>query len=922
MVDEIDQKKEEVKQFIKNHSQLLIYIILAIIILVGFTARLGNIELLKDITTGKYITLELDSAIFLRYAEYIAKNGALYTLDKMRFAPLGGDISSLGVGLSYFVAYLYNFLHFFNPNITIEYADLLYPPLTMAIMSIFLFLLVKRLFNWKVGLLSVILIQFIPSFLFRSISSDHDMLAMMFWIITFYLYITSWQSKNIKIKIVLAVLAGITTILTEKIAGMDNFIFLILGAFSIIEIILNKFSNEDFYTYSIWLIVATVCIIFQDGIQTFIGKITSLTGIISYIGLISGMIYFIFNKNLFNLKQKFEKIKLPEGLISLLITIVLGSILVFIFLGSDFFVNMAQALGKMLFHAFKVSRWTMTVAENKVPYVQEWFGQLGKVIFYSMIAGSILLFYKAVKNIDKKKYLTLSYAIFIFIYIFSKYSSTSMFNGESFISRLFFYGSLLGFFGVFIYSYLNIYYKNKETYNQIKDINPKYSFILIWFILMVIAATSAIRLTYEFTPIVVILSAFFFGEMFDYFNTNSRNYIKYLIIGVIALLMFFNSMILIPVIILVLLIISYFYDIETIKTKQTPTIKYLGLILLALILFSPFSFALGVVYQDYQNASNQIKYMGPGYNQQWQVAGKWVRENTNKATTVFAHWWDYGYWVQSGFDRTTILDGGNFIGWWNYLMGRKVLTGQTQEEALPYLYSHGATHLLIVADEIGKYSAYSIIGSDEKFDRYSYITTFALNPQLTKETRNGTTLYYQGGFALDENFIFNNQIYPAGQAGIMSIKVPIINGNINPEPKQPSIVLAYQNQIHELTLKCIFFNNRLYEFENAEYDGCFRVVPVISSQTDINGIGAGYLLSRRTYHSNFGQLYMLNKQSDYFKVVYDDSQNFPLAIYQGRQIGPTKIWSITYPKNISLTKEELDYNLRITYANEELTKPQ
>ncbi len=398
---------------------------------------------------------------------------------------------------------------------------------------------------------------------------------------------------------------------------------------------------------------------------------------------------------------------------------------------------------------------------------------------------------------------------------------------------------------------------------------------------------------------------------------------KYIIIGILIILMFLNNLILIPILTSIALVISYLFD-QTLDKNKEPTIKYLGIFIMLMILFSPFSFAYGAITQDYLSADNQLKYMGPGYNQQWQLAGKWARENTAKES-VFAHWWDYGYWVQSGFQRATVGDGGNFIGWWNYLMGRKVLTGQTQEEALPFLFSHNVTNLLIVQDEIGKYTAYSSIGSDENYDRFSYITTFNLNSQLTKETRNGTVIFYQGGFALDENFIYKNDIYPAGQAGIIGIKVPfeskvVANSTIQ-ELKQPSVVLGNQNKLVELSLKCIYFNSQLYEFENAEYDGCFRIVPVFSNQNQANMIGAGYFLSRRTYHSNFGQLYMLNKESKYFKLVYDDSNNFPLGFYQGRQIGPMKIWNINYPNNFTINQEEFKYNTRTDYPDQELLKP-
>jgi len=114
--------------------------------------------------------------------------------------------------------------------------------------------------------------------------------------------------------------------------------------------------------------------------------------------------------------------------------------------------------------------------------------------------------------------------------------------------------------------------------------------------------------------------------------------------------------------------------------------------------------------------------------------------------------------VQTGFERASVLDGANSIKYWNYLMGRHVLTGQTQIEALEFLKVHDTTHYLIVSDEIGKYTAYSSIGSDQDNDRYSWITTFMLNPQATQETRNETMFVYQGGYMLDDDFLWQGRV--------------------------------------------------------------------------------------------------------------------------------------------------------------------
>jgi hypothetical protein len=288
--------------------------------------------------------------------------------------------------------------------------------------------------------------------------------------------------------------------------------------------------------------------------------------------------------------------------------------------------------------------------------------------------------------------------------------------------------------------------------------------------------------------------------------------------------------------------------------------------------------------------------------------GKWIRENTNE-TDVFAHWWDYGYLVQYN-NRATISDGGNAGGYdINYFTGRNVLTGQTDKEALEYLKSRNVTNLLIVNDEIGKYPAYSSIGSDINYDRYSWIVNFGLDPKQTQETRNETIYVYTGGFALDEDFVYNNKIYPRQAAGIGAVLIPIteitqdnVSGfNVN----QPSVILIYNGEQLKLPLRCLFINNQKYDF-NEGINGCFRIIPIIQSNNNINPIGAGLYLSPKVKDSLFARLYLYNEQNNNFKVAYNDENQIPLAIYNGRLIGPYKIWEVNYPKDLKVP----DYIIR------------
>ena len=137
----------------------------------------------------------------------------------------------------------------------------------------------------------------------------------------------------------------------------------------------------------------------------------------------------------------------------------------------------------------------------------------------------------------------------------------------------------------------------------------------------------------------------------------------------------------------------------------------------------------------------------------------------------------------------------------------------------------------------------------------------------------------------------------------------------------PVAALVYQNQRIDLPMSCVYFGDRLVKFDKYILDACLRVIPTIEGPNEGDQFGAGLYLSRRVSKSRFGQYYLLNQESPSFKVVYSDQDRIPLAIYQGRLIGPQKIWEIKYPKELKLSEEELNYNLRTDYPDTELEKP-
>ena len=61
-------------------------------------------------------------------------------------------------------------------------------------------------------------------------------------------------------------------------------------------------------------------------------------------------------------------------------------------------------------------------------------------------------------------------------------------------------------------------------------------------------------------------------------------------------------------------------------------------------------------------AGHQLaKQLGPSYNDNWDKAMTFMRENTAKESVILS-WWDFGYWFQLKSERASNLDGGNNFG--------------------------------------------------------------------------------------------------------------------------------------------------------------------------------------------------------------------------------------------------------------------
>ncbi len=704
--------------------------------------------------------------------------------------------------------------------------------------------------------------------------------------IAFYFFLEAFTSEKLKRGLIFGILAGIMTALMSSTWGGVGYIFITISVAVMFSFLLGKIDIKRFYIFGIWILTFTTLIMLLSERLSFVNLITSTsTGLAFLCFFILLIDLILFKKKLIKIPEKITS-KIPERVISLLITVIILAILFTTFFGFSFIPDKATSFISETVHPLNVGRFGSTVAENRQPYfINDWKNDFGPVqwniplFFWLFFIGSVFLFSYMISSLSKKEkiILTFGYVIFLLGLIFSKYSAGSILDGNSSLSMIVYFGGVITFISLFGYFY---YQRHKNGgFSAFKEFEFSYVLYFIILAMAIMGARGAVRL-------IMVLGA-----------------VSPIAVGFLIVMSWKN------------------YAKKGDETKRF----FIGIVLLIILIASLFTF-----WVYYNQVRMMAENMAPGsYQQQWQKAMSWVRENT-PTTAVFAHWWDYGYWLQSIGERATVLDGGNAITYWNHFMGRHVLTGTNERTALEFLYAHNTTHLLIDSTEIGKYTAFSSIGSDKDYDRYSWISTFLIDTSQTQETKNSTIYVLQGGTFVDEDIVLEvdekEVLLPKRQAAVGAIIIRIKGDEI----LQPEVVFIYNGKQYNQPLRYAYLEGNLHDFKSGIEAGVFLFpkLEINEGGFSAKSLGAAFYLSGRVINSQLARLYLFGQESNYFKIAHVESSPFvydlknqgvnlgEFVYYNGFQ-GPIKIWELEYPSNIQLDLNYLDtnYPAELTIAN-------
>ena len=880
-------KREDVKglffETVKNKKfQIGLAVVIFLVILYSSTTmRVANLNILKDQTSGLYLPGDPDALYEFRVAQTLLATGDISGIDYMRNPGL--DLGYAQEMLPKILVLAYKIVHTFNSSITLDYIDVLYPVVAFAISLIIFFVLCWYLSKSKVvAVIASALLAYSPSYLSRTAGgvSSHEALGMVFFFLALLIFVFSLSRfyKDWKHVIILGVATGVAIGLSFfSWSGASNFVLMIIPLASLLFYLFGLREEEfkkniKFIVFTVVWIVSSILVmpIFGYYLEDMYNKFLSNYGILTPLTLGFMIVDLYFQKFKEKLKIKNRTRRIFYSIVAMMLVGFIGLILI----GRNP-LDMLKTIYTQIFFPFGLERVNLTVAYYAQPYITDLIGQYTPAIFWLFFLGMIFMGFETGKSISSLKHrigFVVAWIIAISGMMFSRISVSSIFNGTNILSRFVYILSFLIFGGYFLWLYLNDKF----------EINARNVLLFAWMFVMLLSTRSAVRVIFVIYSFVAFAVAFAVFKLFAYA-----------------------------------------------KNAKDPTAKYVlyifSVLAIILVLFSLFGNPLSKSAGSYQITKYSAANMGPIANYQWQSAMAWVRNNT-LSTSIFLHWWDYGYLVQTIGHRTTVLDGGNAQAYWDYMMGRYVLTTPKPETALSFMKSHNVSYLIIDPTDVGKYGAYSKIGGNKEQDRYSSgPITVVTDPKQMTETANGTRRVYGGSSFVDEDInygniflpgpVYDSKELPTYKSYFVGIFMESAEKNGSALLKQAQAVFVYNGNQYSLPVRYTYFNGRIIDYGSG-INSTFMLIPNIQQtsggQIQVDSLGAGLYLSKRVQEGLFTRLYLMgdsyNQYSSVKEAHTEDDYVVRSLKAQGLNVGdfvyyqglraPLKIWKVDYPSNI------------------------
>ena len=744
---------------------------------------------------------ENDAYLYHWQADIIGKNGVLPAKDMHRWLPIGRDNGLLLPFYSYAIAYTHKAVAWVFPQLTRYHIQLYLPVFCFTLgLGVLLFYITRThglLFATIVGLLLATL----PGSIERSAAGfgDRDAWCWMFGVLAVISYLWKESMEPGKLRLVATLLSGFIVLL----GGLSWEAF---GCFVLIILCAEvwKFCTTDteqhLKEYLIWMLMfVPLLYLFVPAYRRGYSYWTHL----AILMLIPPLAVFVIRWTRQLLLSNFEQLRLHARKLAWGLT--LGAItfgIAYLFLQSGSFETTA--------YAFKESRLMKDMTELVDPHYGYWPGRYGSVF----ILGSLGLI---ITSLHIWRWNGLPLAL-----VLSLFTATTFFRwqisdwiGENTCNTLF-----LISFGLSVFCFA------VASFRKLTESTEKSEMVVLamlaWFLLWVALARGGKRYDFFMGLPLAYGTAWALCVLPKHLLQKLKNIKE-----------------------------SYSY-----LSQPWVTVCFAILVLIPIFFWNPLGGHANRAIAAAATWRNPIPGEGTPLAQTFQ----WMNNTLSEDDVVAANW-SYGSQLNVFGGVKTITDQDTFLPHWIHLYYRHVYCAKSSHEALEFLKTHGATHLMLREWGItNRAYTYSYIGSDEKSDRrFGFTRLFQDSDKQLISTRNTRFRYIS-------------------TTGI-EIKNP-------PDP----YLNARLKTGHVARLPYVVFKGTKRQIYQTPGDSNPHGGVIL--YYDQNGsFKKAYHISSLGWKSLAVRLYFLGEMSDIFVPVYPEVENDTASV---------KVWKINYPLHIKV----------------------
>ena len=616
--------------------------------------------------------LSVDAFLYYAQAETISEHGTLPTRDMHRWLPLGRDNTQLLPLWSYALAYTHKALLVFLPNLSLHYWTLYAPTLCFCIglsaLCLFLYRSYGLLFSSLVGFFMATL----PSAIGRSTAgfSDRDAWCWMLGVLVVMLHVASLQTQSPRRRWMFTLGSGFTMFLGGY--SWEGFgVFGLIILFIELWRFLTSETENGLPYYCVWVLTFVPPLyLISPAYHNGYGFAKYLAALV----LMPPLALLGMRALRYLLLSKVEKLRphartLSFGLIGVGCLSALGYVLTQL----DTFASTTVPLSQ--------NALMSVIVELQNPEFRYWrtlygstfvFGSLGVILtFLRLSATTENDTHRTWKRYRDRLLTTLPLVLFLLTTFFRE--PLDNVAGEATGNLLFF--TALG--GTLVCLLLTAWRRRIPAKNEVTSVA-----MTAWFVIWLALTRDATRYNFFFC----LSTAFFTATFIEFLANTASEKLR-------------GS--------------KYTSDAFREKFLHTPLKTGIVVGMLALILFWG---TIGGYAKHIIPAGREHHTVFPTETAEAE-AYHWMKKELSRDAVVAANF-DHGTMMNTFGGVKTIIDQDHYLQHWIHLYNRHVFGARSEREALEFLKTHNATHLLLSEEDV-IYGAgsFSKIGSDETDDR-------------------------------------------------------------------------------------------------------------------------------------------------------------------------------------------------------------